>query len=262
MIIHTYLSWLTLQGMRPATLRARRTCLTSFAKTVPDIHQATKADVERFLGRPLAPASRRAYADCLKGFYRYLTAEGLRSDDPTEKLPRFREPRRLPRPITDDQLAVALAKADRRMRAWLLLMSLSGLRCMEVAALNPQDLITTDTGTLLFLTETKGGGTATVPAHPEVVAALERLPVRNGLWWNMTPLRVSTYTAEYLRSVGIDATAHQLRHWAGTTWYEMSGHDLLTTQALLRHESVATTQIYSKVNPARPAEVVRLVSVP
>lgn len=260
--IDTYLTRITLAGMRPATIRVKRVCLTAFAATVPSIRSAQRHDVEAFLSRPLAPRSRRAYADHLKGFYRHLIDEGIRTDDPTDKLPRFREPRRLPRPVTDEQLALALDHADPRMRAWLLLMSLAGLRCMEVSALTPRDLVDTSSGTLLWLPDVKGGGTDTVPAHPAVVEALRALPVRDGVWWTVSPLRVSTDTARYLRSIGVNATAHQLRHWAGTTFYEASGHDLLVVKDLLRHATVATTQIYAKVNPRRPAEVVGLMPWP
>lgn len=261
-LIDTYLTRLTLSGMRPKTIRAKRFCLNAFAGTVPDLRTATREDIEAFLGRPLAPASRRSYADHIKGFYRYLKDEGLRLDDPTEKLPRFREPRGLPRPIPSEQLALALTLAPRRMRAWLLLMSLGGLRCMEVAGLLPQDLLETHTGPILYLREVKGGGTATVPAHEAIVAALRDLPVRNGEWWSVTANTVSTEVSAYLHTIGISATAHQLRHYAGTSWYEASGNDLLTTAALLRHVNVNTSQVYAKVNPRRPAEVVNLVPLP
>jgi integrase len=59
----------------------------------------------------------------------------------------------------------------------------------------------------------------------------------------------------------IPATAHRLRHFAGTAWYRVSGHDLLTTAALLRHANVATSQIYVQTDTTRPAEVVDAVTL-
>lgn len=148
------------------------------------------------------------------------------------------------------------------MYAWLLLMCMGGLRCMEVAGLRPKDLVTGQSGALLRLRETKGGKPATIPAHPSIVEALDRLPVRKGAWWVVGAHYVSVKTAAYLRELGIDATAHQLRHYAGTVWYAASGQDLLTTARLLRHSDVSTTQGYADVEPRRPAQVVRAVALP
>jgi integrase/recombinase XerC len=260
--VRTYLTRLTLAGFRPQTVQVRGIVLKSFARTVPSIVWAERADIETFLARPLAPASRRAYASHLRSFYRYLIDEELRSDDPTERLPHFRVPKALPRPLPVADLALALDRADPRMAAWLLCMSLAGLRCVEVAALRPADLLITDRGSLLHLREVKGGGEGFMPAHPAVVAALERLPVRGGTWWNVSARTVSNAVGVHLRSLGIDATAHQLRHRFGTDAFEVSGRDLLATKAVLRHRTVGTVEVYAEINPNRPAEVVSLLEVP
>lgn len=132
---------------------------------------------------------------------------------------------------------------------------------MEVAALRPADIMDAEGIALLYLRECKGGGTATVPAHADVLAALNALPIRDRAWWTLTPGTISTYVGRYLRSLGIEATAHQLRHTAGTSWYRASGHDLLTTARLMRHAHTSTTQGYAQLDPKRPAEVVSLVRV-
>lgn len=161
-----YRNFLTLAGFRPRTVTDRVRVLQAFASfTAKPLTQATRDDVEAFLARPLAAESRRCYRSHLRAFYKWLVDEDAVSEDPTEKVPAIRVPRGTPRPISDPDLAYALENAGPRMRAWLLLMSLAGLRACEVAALTPQDLIRSETGTLLFLRETKGGGTATVPAH-------------------------------------------------------------------------------------------------
>lgn len=258
-----YLNRLVLGGYRPATIRARRFILTAFADWIDvPLRDATRRDVESYLSRDLKPESRRAYRSALRSYYQWATEEGLIAEDPTVRVPPIRVPRAAPRPISDADLALALSRADARMRAWLLLMSLAGLRCLEVAALRPEDLVESGDGFLLHLRETKGGGTAVLPAHPAIVAALAVLPVRDGRWWSCTRGTVSTDTAAYLRSLGVDATAHQLRHFAGTAWFRTSGHDLLTTARLLRHANVATSQRYAQLDPVRPAQVVRAVDVP
>ena len=259
-----HLSWMTLAGYRPRTIQSRREVVTMFISYLSprDWREAHHLDVIDFLARPLAPQSRRAYRAHLRGFYAWAIEEGLVHTDPTAKVPPVRTPRGTPRPIGPDALALALERADLRMRSWLLLMALGGLRACEVAQLHPTDVLTTEGVTLLYLRETKGGGTATVPAHPAVVDALAVLPVHDGAWWSVTASHVSKMVARHLRACGIDATGHQLRHYAGTEWYRVSGHDLLTTARLLRHATVDTTQVYAQLDPTRPQAVVGQVPLP
>jgi len=260
-MLTAYLNRLTISSYRPNTVDLRRRVLHNFeAGLVPrTLMGATRHDVEAFLARPLAPGSRRVYRSSLAHFYGWAVEEGLVPTDPTQKVPSIRVAHGTPRPITDDQLRQALSVANPRMRAWLLLMALGGLRCMEVSVLTPGDLVRTGTGWLLMLRETKGGAPAVVPAHEAVVLSLMALPTYSGTWWGCTPKHVSQATGAFLRAAGVDATAHQLRHSAATSWLRASGHDLLTTSQLMRHKSVATTTIYTQLDPTRPAEVVGLV---
>lgn len=256
-LIDSHLSVLAMAGRSPATIRDRRICLTAFHRTLdgrPMTH-GRREDVMAFLGRNLAPESRRAYRSHLKGFYAWMVDEGFIPADPTEKVPSIRVPRATPRPMDPTLLALALDRADMRMRAWILLMAGAGLRCIEVAALEPRDIVL-DPWPMLHLRVTKGGSQATVPLHETVLKALGVLPIRNGVWWSVSRQTVSQQTNAYLRSLGINDTAHSLRHSAACQWYEASGGDLITTQRLLRHASVVSTQVYADVSPVRPAEVV------
>jgi len=63
---------------------------------------------------------------------------------------------------------------------------------------------------------------------------------------------VSQTIGGYLREVGIEASAHSLRHRFATGFYRRT-KDLATLRALLGHESLATTQIY--VEPDEAAAV-------
>ncbi len=255
---------LTLAGYRPRTIRARREVIRQFEAFIHplSLRSATRRHVEQFLSRPLSASSRHTYLGHLRGLYRWALEEGHVKDDPTAKVGKIRVKPGVPRPITQDELALALDHAPPRMRAWLLLFAFAGLRCMEVAYLRPCDLLQADTGPLLFLRETKGGGQAHLPCHRAIVDALTVLPIRNNLWWDLLPNTVSTDTSEFLHGLGIEASAHRLRHLAATVWYRTSGEDLLTTASLMRHAQVNTTMVYSRIDPARPAEVVNLVTLP
>jgi len=264
MLIGLYLNRLTLSSYRPNTVDLRRRVLTNFERTLDPrgVIDASRFDCEAFLARDLKPGSRRVYRSTLRHFYAWTVEEGFLEIDPAIKVPPIRVPKGTPRPLSDQQLAQALAAADQRTHAWLLLMWLAGLRCCEVSGLRPDDLVRTEGGWLLMLREEKGGTAGVVPAHEAVVAALLDLPTRSGLWWGCTPKHVSQFTAAFLRASGVDATSHQLRHSAATSWLRVSGHDLLTTSKLMRHKSVDTTTIYAALDPTRPTEVVRLVKAP
>ena len=263
-MLHDHLAYLTLAGLRPRSIRSRREVVTAFAAHIKprSLRSANRRDVEGFLSRNLSASSRRTYLGHLRSFYRWAVEEELLQDDPTAKVRRVAVKPGTPRPLNTDQLALAIDNAPPRMRCWLLLMSLGGLRCLEVSALRPCDIIDADGTVLLYLRECKGGGTATVPAHPAILDALSALPIRDELWWRVTANTVSTEVSRYLHSVGLDATAHRLRHSFATQAYRVSGADLLTTSRLLRHASVATSQVYAAIDPARPAEVVRLIPLP
>lgn len=264
LMISDYMAHLTLAGYRPRTLKSRQEVLHAFAAFIHPVslRSATRRHVERFLSRDLSASSRSTYLNHLRGFYCYAVEEELISENPTAKIATIRVHPGIPRPVDASDLARAVDLAPARMRAWLLLMALAGLRCLEVAALRPCDIMHVDGNTLLYLRECKGGGTGTVPAHPAVVEALELLPIRDDRWWAVNANTVSTEVSRYLHGLGIDASAHALRHFAGTAWYTASGHDLLTTASLLRHARVSTTQVYARLDPTRPAEVVNLVAVP
>lgn len=206
-------------------------------------------------------ASRRNYQDHVKGFFRWAIEEGYTDSNPAAKIPPVRVPTNMPRPVSEEDLLTALAAADARMRAWLVLMALGGLRCLEVAALRPQDIVRSGDRTLLYLRECKGGGDGYVPAHPLILRALDEVPVRNDLWWSITAGTLSARVGRFLRSVGVDGGAHQLRHFTGTSGYRASGHDLLATAALMRHTNVKTTMVYAQLDPTRTAEVVHAVGL-
>jgi integrase/recombinase XerD len=264
LVLDDHLNHIALTGHRPRTVQSRREVLVRFSEQLGDrpLSDATLRDVERFLGRHLSPASRRTYLSHLRAYYRWALRLGLVLADPTADVGSIRVPQGVPRPMDASDLTLALAHATPRMRAWLLLMSLAGLRCLEVAGLRPQDVTDVAGMPVLYLRETKGGGSATVPAHSAIIEALNALPIRDQAWWTVGARTVSTDVGRYLKALGIGATAHQLRHRAGTDWYEASGHDLLTTARLLRHAQVSTTQVYARIDPTRPAEVVRLVPAP
>lgn len=227
------------------------------------ILEATESDVQEFLdGRRLGARGRYVWLSHLHCFYAFAMKQGLAEKDPTALIDRPRLRKLVPRPISDADLVHAIRLAVPQMRAWLILAAFAGLRCAEIAGLE-RDCVSDSEKVPTLRILGKGQKTRIVQAHPLVVDALRRsgLP-RTGLVFRtptglpFTPAQVSRVISVYLHSIGIEATAHQLRHWFGSRVYASSGEDILITQYLLGHESVTTTAGYTAFSQVRAGDAV------
>lgn len=225
-----------------------------------DPFSAESGDVEDWLDakRNLSAKTRYGMVSHLCTLYEYLMRVGKAHANPTINVLRPRLKPGLPRPIRDEDLAVALKYATPMMRCWLTLMAYGGLRCAEVAGLEREDLLESKRQMRVL---GKGRKERVIPMHAEVVKALHAygMPSRGALWrrpsgGKYTPVAVSQKVGMYLRECGIDSRAHELRHAFGTKACEAAG--IRVTQDLLGHASPATTAIYTKVSTAATREAV------
>jgi integrase/recombinase XerC len=228
-----------------------RTAVTAWCRWLNPViaWDATSDDVEGFIdARKVGPRTRYQWLSNLHAFYEWAIRHGLTDDDPTATVMRPRLHGTLPRPIGDSDLAYSLSVAAPQMRAWLLCGALAGMRCAEIAGLKRPDVIE---GQERLRILGKGRKERIVPLHPELLAALRcsGLPrtgpvftrPHGGPW---SPPAVSRSVSAFFTDLGIDATAHQLRHWFATQTYATSG-DLLVVQNLLGHSSPTTTAVYT-----------------
>lgn len=204
------------------------------------------------------------YHQCAGAVFSWLVAEGLRADNPVDAISAPRRPRGVPRPCSTIALHAMLgACRTDQDRALLLLAAYEGLRAHEVAKHRGEDL-DLDAGTLTVTG--KGALTSVLPLHPDVAAIAELMPATG--WWFPSPRRPGMpvhpdAVSARVRRLGMRAGvaehgAHPLRHWYGTNLVR-SGTDLRTTQTLMRHASLATTEIYVEVaDETRRAAVLRL----
>ena len=218
-------------------------------------------------GQPAAPRTRYIYLSILGCFYKWAILEELTDHNPTDRIKRPKQRRYLPRPMPSSDFEVAMAAAGPRMRAWLCLGALAGLRCMEIAGLDRADVLDGHQPPILVI-RGKGGKDRTVPLHPMVLMALQDvgLPAAGPLFTKRSgrrysPQAVSSELNTYLHGLGITAVAHQLRHKFGTDIYRESDSDLRLTQELMGHESPATTAKYAAWNPVKGAAVVGQLSI-
>ncbi|MEZ5165723.1 MAG: tyrosine-type recombinase/integrase [Acidimicrobiales bacterium] len=255
------------RNVAAGTIYKRRRCGScSPSGCTAAVERRQPVDVEVFLdGRSISPRTRYDWVSHLHMIFDWGVRHGLADHDPTVRVHRPKVDRLLPRPISDHDLAEALRQAPPMMRAWLLLGALAGLRVSEMARPERPDVLESD---MLLRVMGKGRKERLVPLHPDVLGGLRRagLP-RSGYLFRRphgSPFPASMVSREisvYLSTVGIDATAHQLRHWFGTKTYRQC-RDLRTVQELLGHASPTTTAIYTAASPLDARAAVDALAMP
>lgn len=253
------------RGLRPRTIDKNTKAVAQyldFAAPDDDLSHTTADTIEAFLAtRAVGARTRYWWLSCLHTFYRWAIRHGHATSDPTELIDRPRVRQNLPRPIATADLAFALQGAEPTTAAMMSLMAFAGLRCMEVAGLDRADVLDTHEHPMLVVADGKGGKQRAVPLHEHTLASLRCLPLpRSGRVFDMPPWKVSQVVNRYMHGLGIDATAHCLRHWYATECYRTS-HDLRLVQELLGHSSPTTTAVYTKLDMTAALPVVAKLAV-
>jgi integrase/recombinase XerD len=278
------------RGASANTLSAYRRDLEDFRQKAGRLADATAADVRLYLagmaGRGLAATSQARRLSALRQFFRFLLAEGLRSDDPTGTAERPKPRRTLPKILSvaevDRLLEAARGAADsvdltpkRRLAALRLLTLLellyaTGLRVSELVSL---PATAGRGGRPLIAVTGKGGRERLVPLNNAAHVALEEyraaraaLARAESKWLFPADSDTGHLTrqafARDLKAVaalaGLDPaklSPHVLRH-AFATHLLAGGADLRAVQTLLGHADISTTQIYTHVLDERLKQLV------
>lgn len=237
------------------------------------------------MGRARSSTAQRLAA--IRSFHRFASREGLAPGDPWGAIATPRLPRRLPRVLEVDEVERLLAAADDgidagtapadvrvaialRDRAIVETAYAAGLRISELAA---ADLASLDLrrGELRVLGKGRKEriGLLGRPAREAIAGYLDDArPVLAARRPDGTPepgeiflnhrggplgVRGLRYRLDELRKragLPLGVSPHTLRHSFATHLLE-GGADLRIVQELLGHESLATTQVYTHVSPAR-----------
>lgn len=226
--------------------------------------------------RQLSPRSAARHLSALRGLMRFLIQEDHIERDPTRLAARARVGRRLPRPLSVDEMMRLLEAPDPgtprgvRDRAMLSLMYSSGLRVSELIRL---ELDALDLARGVLAAHGKGGKRRLVPIGEVALGHLEahlaaraaassavrtRLVFHNPRGKAWTRQMVWKLVARYARAAGIRGKVHphRLRH-SFATHLLAGGADLRTVQTLLGHSDIVTTEIYTHVSPAKVREEFR-----
>ncbi len=213
----------------------------------------------------------------LRAFYKFAENEKLLPQNVTENLSLPRRWKRLPKALTDEEIAKVLAPEtpetpeNIRDRAILELAYASGLRLSELKNLRLEQLHL-EAGFINVIG--KGNKERVVPVGRKAVTALSRYleaarpkfvtpksPASVFLTKRGTPFASVTLWLRIknrVRRAGIprNITPHMLRHSFATHLLE-HGADLRVIQELLGHANISTTEIYTHVASGRLREIHR-----
>lgn len=259
-------AWQEAQGLSDRTIVERERTIRQLCahERVGEL-EITTDDIIRFTARrDVSDASRASYHASIRAYCAWMVRAQMRDDNPAARTISPKRPKGQPRPVHDVQLARMLAAANRRRtRTMVVLAAFAGLRVHEVAKFHGADL--DHDGGLITVTG-KGGKTALIPAHERVLLEAEGYP-RDGWWFpaygrpgHITPGAVSRAIKSTMVRANVPGQPHQLRHWYGTTLLG-SGVDLRVVQTLMRHESPATTAIYTRVDVSRQRAAIGLLDI-
>lgn len=195
------------------------------------------------------------YHSALTAWFLWLQVQGHRIDNPMVKIGKPKRPRSEPRPITNSDLCRVLGvRMHRRTRAMILLAAFAGFRVHEIARVRGEHIDLIDRR---ITVHGKGDVTVTLPLHHRIVEHAYRFDMPRTGWWfpgsdrgHQRRESVGGSIKDAMTRAGVQGSAHQLRHWFASELLA-NGVDLRTVQELMRHASVASTQIYTKVTDER-----------
>jgi len=276
------------RGLAPRSVEAYAADLTRFGEYLEErgvrssralAREHVSGFVDGLEARGLSARSRNRSLVAVRRMLAWAAAEGLLARDPLEGINGPRLPRPLPRVLQPEETEALLAAVDTstplgvRDRAMLEVLYGAGLRVSELVEL-PLSAIDRRGGLMRIVG--KGRRERVVPVGESALAALDRYlsearPLLLGgrgdashatfLTRRGRPMTRQNFFAllrRLARVAGIPServSPHVLRHAFATDLLE-GGADLRAIQAMLGHEDLSTTQIYTHVSRGRLRETV------
>jgi integrase/recombinase XerD len=276
-IIRSYQRYLKLQrGYSPNTLDAYIRDLLKLINYLDavdkDVLDVELSDLQHFAAS-LHDIGIHARSQCrilsgVRSFFRFLELEGYRDDDPSELLESPVLGEHLPEVLSAEEVdmlegAIDLSKWEgQRNRAIIEVLFSCGLRVSELVNLKLSDLFIQEQYVRIL---GKGSKERLVPISPRAIKELDywfmdrrEMKIKPGeedfVFLNrrgahLTRVMILIMIKQTAVAAGIQKTIspHTLRHSFATALLE-GGADLRAIQAMLGHESIGTTEIYTHID--------------
>ncbi len=276
-IVRAYQRYLKLQrGYSPHTLdayiRDLEKLLSYLKKEEKDVLDVKLEDLQHFAAGlhdiGIHPRSQCRILSGVRSFYRFIQMDGYREDDPTELLESPVLGEHLPEVLSAVEVdmlenAIDLSKWEgHRNRAIIEVLFSCGLRVSELVNLKLSDLYLEERYVRVF---GKGSKERLVPISPKAIRDLSNWFVDRNLMkiktgeedyvflnrrgGHLTRTMILIMIKRQAVEAGIQKTIspHTLRHSFATALLE-GGADLRAIQAMLGHESIGTTEIYTHID--------------
>ncbi len=276
-IVKAYVRYLKLQrNMSGNTLdayqRDLRKLLDYLEREQKDIRDVTLHDLEHFSAGlhdiGIHPRSQCRILSGIRSFFRFVQLDGYRDDDPTELLESPQIGDHLPEVLTTEEVdrleaSIDLSKWEgHRNRAIIEVLFSCGLRVSELVNLKLSDLYIDEEYVRVM---GKGSKERLVPISRKAIDELknwfydrnlmkikpgeEDFVFLNRRGAHLTRTMILIMIKSQAKAAGIQKTIspHTLRHSFATALLE-GGADLRFIQALLGHEDIGTTEIYTHID--------------
>ena len=276
-IVKAYVRYLKLQrNMSGNTLdayqRDLRKLLDYLEREQKDIRDVTLHDLEHFSAGlhdiGIHPRSQCRILSGIRSFFRFVQLDGYRDDDPTELLESPQIGDHLPEVLTTEEVdrletSIDLSKWEgHRNRAIIEVLFSCGLRVSELVNLKLSDLYIDEEYVRVM---GKGSKERLVPISRKAIDELknwfydrnlmkikpgeEDFVFLNRRGAHLTRTMILIMIKSQAKDAGIQKTIspHTLRHSFATALLE-GGADLRFIQALLGHEDIGTTEIYTHID--------------
>jgi integrase/recombinase XerD len=276
-IVKAYVRYLKLQrNMSGNTLdayqRDLRKLLDYLEREQKDIRDVTLHDLEHFSAGlhdiGIHPRSQCRILSGIRSFFRFVQLDGYRDDDPTELLESPQIGDHLPEVLTTQEVdrleeSIDLSKWEgHRNRAIIEVLFSCGLRVSELVNLKLSDLYIDEEYVRVM---GKGSKERLVPISRKAIDELknwfydrnlmkikpgeEDFVFLNRRGAHLTRTMILIMIKSQAKDAGIQKTIspHTLRHSFATALLE-GGADLRFIQALLGHEDIGTTEIYTHID--------------
>lgn len=225
------------RGLSARTIDWYAGILKRFAGMYPKLPKKPE-DCEAFIiSCPGGDEWRHGYYRALKVFYNYARSRLKVKRNPMDRVTTPRVKKKLPRPISAEQLKQLLSFPHRpRIRAILLFLADTGARPGELVNLSPADIYETPQGYVASITGKTGE--RLVPLSLVTYHALIKyLPLK------ISRGRLSHLVIWAFQDAHVPGSAINLRHTFGTLWHG----DIDILMLIMGHSRISTTMIYRKL---------------